>query len=120
MSTVWSEDAAMHIPLPEYPRPQLERRRWHSLNGRWDYSIMPKGGEFEPEGKILVPFAVESSLSGVQRPLLPDEELVYRKDFRLPAGWEGQRILLNFEAVDYECRCFINGIELGGHRGGYL
>jgi len=100
----------------------MRRDRWLNLNGLWDYAITGKGEERIPsrfEGRILVPFPIESALSGVMRPLRPDQRLWYRRSFSIPAGWAEQRILLQFGAVDWHATVFINGRELGGHRGGY-
>ena len=108
------------LPLPEYPRPQFMRKDWLNLNGEYDMAVC-KTGEFPREftEKILVPFAMESKLSGVERHLMPDETLWYRRRFTVPADWSGKRILLHFGAVDYLCEVFINGKKAGGHRGGY-
>jgi beta-galactosidase/beta-glucuronidase len=120
MKTRWQPDDP--IPWTEYPRPQLRRERWLNLNGYWDYAVRP-AGETAPllfDGKILVPFPIESELSGVQRALQPDERLWYRRTFSLPADWEGQCILLHFGAVDFECQLWVNQRLIGSHRGGFL
>jgi beta-galactosidase/beta-glucuronidase len=116
------------IPLSEYPRPQLTRPGWINLNGKWDYTILPASSTHPEtfEGSILVPFAVESLLSGVQRPLLPGQMLWYRRHFADPRPellqnmHTGGRILLHFGAVDYGCDIWVNGFPVGLHRGGYL
>ena len=79
MKTPWSP--ASPIPLPEYPRPQMIRPQWVNLNGLWDYAILPKEHSAPNtfDGKILVPYAVESELSGVKKPLLPEQQLWYRR-----------------------------------------
>jgi beta-galactosidase/beta-glucuronidase len=120
MRTPWSPVAP--IPLPEYPRPQMTRPNWVNLNGMWDYAIQPKENSAPQkfDGKILVPYAVESLLSGVQKPLLPEQRLWYRRSFTAPAHKETDRVLLHFGAVDYECHVWVNEKEIGGHRGGYL
>lgn len=122
LMTEWAEKIDPENVLPRYPRPQLCRDEWFNLNGLWDYAITEKdaSGPAAFEGKILVPFAIETPLSGVMRALSPDERLWYRRVFKLPPEWRGRRVLLNFEAVDWECTCFINGRAAGEHRGGYL
>ena len=120
--TRWSREVGPTNALPEYPRPQMQRDSWLNLNGLWDYKVTGKLEESRPEsyeGKILVPFPFESALSGVMRPLKPDQRLWYRRAFVVPKDWEGQRILLHFGAVDWQTTLYVNGKELGGHRGGY-
>ena len=120
--TPWAGEVDPSCPLPEYPRPQMARRQWQNLNGLWDYAVTPRECESVTsfEGQILVPFAIESALSGVQRPLLPEERLWYRRLFTVPAEWSGQRVLLHFGAVDYETTVWVNGTPVGQHTGGYL
>ncbi len=119
--TKWAKDVSPDNVWPQYPRPILKRQDWETLNGLWDYTIRDK--ESLPpkrfEGKILVPFAVESPLSGVKRIVGPDKRLWYRRYFYIPESWRERRILLHFEAVDWETRVWINGDEVGVHRGGY-
>jgi len=113
---------AAPIPLPEYPRPQQTRPQWLNLNGWWQCAIIP-ATQSEPDSypdKILVPYPVESTLSGVTRPLLPDQRLWYRRTFSIPESWEDRPVLLHFGAVDYECDVLLNGTQLGSHQGGYL
>ncbi|MDO4417310.1 MAG: glycoside hydrolase family 2 TIM barrel-domain containing protein [Eubacteriales bacterium] len=124
LCTVWSskaKDGPDAVPLPEYPRPQMERDNWTCLNGWWKYAIWQ--GEKMPEetdGEILVPFSPEARRSGVNRVLQPGETLWYLRELEgleVPAG---QRLLLHFGAVDERCRVFWNGREVGVHRNGYL
>ena len=118
--TPWASQVDPQNPLPEYPRPQLERVAWQSLNGLWDYAIGPKEGEQPaPEGKILVPFAVESALSGVGRHITADDALWYSTRFSIPKKWKGQEIWLNFQAVDWSTEVWLNGQRVGSHTGGY-
>jgi len=121
LATRWARDVDPKHPRGEYPRPTMVRQRWQSLNGLWEYAITAQG---EPapakfEGSILVPFPIESSLSGVGRPLHANECLWYRREFEVPSSWASQRVLLNFGAVDWHAEVFLNGIELGHHTGGY-
>ncbi len=121
LRTPWTP--AEPCPLPEYPRPQLTRPQWVNLNGWWEYAVLPKENPAPSkyDGNILVPYAIESLLSGVQRPLLPDQRLWYRRTFQQSRpGTNGKRVLLHFGAVDYACEVWVNGTLLGNHRGGYL
>ena len=121
IKTIWAEKVDPANPLPEYPRPGMERARWQNLNGLWDYAILPKGSAIPSafDGKILVPFAVESSLSGVQKSVGENNELWYSRLFSIPADWKSNHILLNFGAVDWKADVWINGIQIGTHQGGY-
>lgn len=121
MKTPWAELVDPANVLPEYPRPLLERQVWLNLNGEWDYAILDKGMA-EPaqfDGKILVPFAVESSLSGVQKDVNEKQELWYKRTFTIPASWKGKNVMLNFGAVDWFAEVFVNDIMIGSHKGGY-
>jgi hypothetical protein len=118
--TRWAKDVRPENPLPEYPRPQLVRDEWMNLNGLWQLGF-GKSGEAPPVGKaldqpILVPFPVESALSGVMRHA---DRLWYRRTFATPQAWAGRRTLLHFDAVDWEATVWVNGQELGTHQGGY-
>ncbi|MDE7220823.1 MAG: MFS transporter [Oscillospiraceae bacterium] len=120
--TPWGEKLDRDDPLPEYPRPQLRRDSFFSLNGRWQYAIRRRK-EQEPaafDGEIIVPFSPECLLSGVQRTVMPEDRLWYKRTFALPAGFRKDRVLLHFGAVDQSCQVFVNGKDVGGHEGGYL
>ena len=121
IKTKWAEQINPKNVLPEYPRPQLERTDWVNLNGEWEYAIKPKG-EVEPksfDGNILVPFAVESCLWGVQKEVGDMNELWYKRTFSVPANWKNKDIVLNFGAVDWKADVFINDILIGSHQGGF-
>ncbi len=120
IKTEWAENIDPSNVWVEYPRPQMVRDCWLNLNGLWDYAITPAEAEtFEPEGSILVPFAVESSLSGVGRRLADNEALWYERTFRVPADWKGSNVLLHFDAVDWQAEVWVNGNRVGCHQGGY-
>ncbi|MDU1905527.1 MAG: glycoside hydrolase family 2 TIM barrel-domain containing protein [Dysgonomonas sp.] len=121
IKTKWAETIDPQNVLPEYPRPIMERNDWTNLNGLWDYAVLPVGAP-EPgsySGKILVPFAIESSLSGIQQELGKEKELWYKRSFSIPSGWNGKNILLHFGAVDWKADVFVNDIQVGTHTGGY-
>ncbi|KAA2238874.1 beta-galactosidase [Chitinophaga agrisoli] len=120
LKTKWAAGVSKGTPLPEYPRPQLQRATWLNLNGSWQYSIYPKSqqpGNYA--GNILVPYAVESALSGVQKTVGKDSMLSYKRSFTLPSNYKNKRILLHFGAVDWQTTVFINGRQAGTHEGGY-
>lgn len=121
LATSWAAEVSPSNALPEYPRPQLVRPDWTNLNGLWDYAVRPLMNR-EPsqfDGQILVPFPIESSLSGVGRRFDENSTLWYRRTVTLPASWKGRRVRLQFGAVDWHCRVFVNGRLVGAHRGGY-
>src|SRR3954462_1373858 len=121
LMTRWAKDVSPDKVLPEYPRPQMVRKDWQNLNGLWDYAIRPKD-EPQPQkwdGKILVPFAVESALSGVMKDVGPDKRLWYRRTFSVPEAWDGKPVLLHFGAADWDATVSLNGKQVGAHRGGY-
>ncbi len=121
IKTSWGESIDPENVLPEYPRPIMERGEWMNLNGLWQYAIIEKGAALPEafEGDILVPFAVESSLSGVGRRIHDRQELVYQRDFTIPSGWKGKRVLLHFGAVDWKADIWVNDIKVGSHTGGF-
>jgi len=121
ITTRWAKDVSPDNVHVEYPRPQMVRKDWLNLNGLWEYAITSKNAG-QPkvfDGKILVPFAAESALSGVAKAVSPDERLWYRRKFTVPESWTARRIMLNFGAVDFHAIVRINGIKVGEHRGGY-
>jgi len=127
VQTRWAKEVGPDNALREYPRPQMTRPGWTNLNGLWDYAITkkepPVGGQAQPptrwDGKILVPFPIESALSGIKKALLPDENLWYKRTFKGPRLKSGERVLLHFGAVDWQTTVYINGKEAGTHTGGY-
>ncbi len=119
--TSWGENLDPDKVWQEYPRPIMERPQWQNLNGLWQYAIVPVG-QAEPEtfqGEILVPFCAESALSGVGKEVGDKNELWYKRSFTIPAAWKGQRVMLNFGAVDWKCDVWVNGTLVGGHTGGF-
>ena len=121
IKTRWGINLDAKKVWEEYPRPQLERKEWMNLNGPWKYSIK-NIEDLDPDqndGYILVPFPLESSLSGVMKNLTSNEVIYYEKTVKIPKEWEGKHILLNFGAVDWKCEVFVNRIKVGEHTGGY-
>jgi len=119
--TRWAKSVSPRSVHPKYPRPQMVRRNWLNLNGLWEYAIGAKD-EKKPEifdGQILVPFPVESALSGVGKAVGEKRRLWYRRTFEVPGEWSQQRVLLHFGAVDWETVVWVNGKKVGSHRGGY-
>ncbi len=120
LMTKWMADLNTKTPLPEYPRPQLVRKEWINLNGLWEFESGSEG-DVAPVGKvlkrkILVPFPVESALSGVME---HHDRLWYRHIFSIPKKWNRRHIIMHFGAIDWESEIFINGKSLGIHQGGY-
>ena len=117
MLTEWGAKITPESAWREYPRPTFVRGNWTNLNGLWNYAITPLGAESPPEawsGEILVPFAIESALSGVKKRVTPAEALWYRRSISPPAATDGHRTLLNFEAVDYQVQR--RGLRQRAHR----
>jgi len=123
LSTPWTDQVGPANALPDYPRPQLTRPRWQNLNGVWQFAPAT-AGETPPIGqdlaeRILVPYPVESALSGIMR---HEERMWYRRTFTVPENWQagkGDRLLLHFGAVDYQATVYVNGVQVVHHRGGY-
>ena len=123
MLTRWGRDLDPERVLPEHPRPQLVRENWQNLNGLWDFAIVPKAQQENIprtfQGKILVPYAIESALSGVGRTVGKDSVLWYSTSISVPAKLRRQNVLLHFGAVDWQAEVYINGKKAGTHEGGY-
>lgn len=121
IQTKWAAQININNVLPEYPRPIMERKEWINLNGLWDFAIAPvgKAGSQLYNGKILVPFAIESGLSGVGKKLGKENELWYHREFSIPKKWSGHKVLLHFGAVDWKADVWVNDIKVGQHTGGY-
>jgi len=121
LMTRWADEVSPEtVKARPYPRPQMKRSRWKTLNGLWEYALVPEGEEVASfEGDILVPFPVESPLSGVKRTVEPDQEVVYQRTFAVPSEWNSDRLLMHFGAVDWRAIVHVNGQEVGQHEGGY-
>jgi len=121
LMTRWAKGVSPETAHREYPRPQMVRSDWLNLNGLWDYAIRPdkaaRPAKFD--GEILVPFAVESALSGVGKRVGAGKRLWYRRTFDVPPGWAPRRVLLHFGAVDWDATVWVNGKAVGSHKGGY-
>ncbi|TDD59293.1 beta-galactosidase [Kribbella antibiotica] len=120
LTTPWTNQVSVTNPLPEYPRPQLTRTEWQSLNGTWQFAPTsnlnnpPIGGTLAEE--VLVPYPIESALSGIMR---HENRMYYKRNFTVPAGWSGRHVQLNFGAVMWQSKVWVNGVLLGTHEGGY-
>jgi beta-galactosidase/beta-glucuronidase len=121
MMTRWAKDVTPDRVLPEYPRPQMVRKDWQNLNGLWDYAVADLAAAQPAQfgGKILVPFCIESALSGVKQPLTAEQRLWYRRTFAVHDLAGGKRLLLHFGAVDWDAKVLVNGKQVGEHKGGY-
>ena len=119
--TRWTADVSPDNALPEYPRPQMVRPNWTNLNGLWDYAITEKDVALPEkfDGKILVPYPVESALSGVKREFTAKDRLWYHRSLTAPDLSGGKRLLLHFGAVDHDAVVWVNGRQIGTHQGGY-
>ena len=121
IQTPWTAEVSPANAHPEYPRPQMVREQWASLNGLWDYAVTaadaPQPKDWD--GQILVPFCIESSLSGVGRRVTAEDALWYSTTFTVPSAWKRQRVMLNFEAVDWAAEVYVNDQLAGRHTGGY-
>ncbi|MCT2584365.1 AbfB domain-containing protein [Actinophytocola gossypii] len=120
LTTPWTSQVSPTNALPEYPRPQLVRADWLNLNGVWEFTGTPNidsppVGQTLPEG-VLVPYPIESALSGIMR---HEDSMFYRRTFTVPSGWDGRRVKLNFGAVTWEARVWVNGVLVGTHTGGF-
>ncbi|MEM9717826.1 MAG: sugar-binding domain-containing protein [Bacteroidota bacterium] len=121
MDTPWSDQVNVNTPWPAYPRPQMVRDQWINLNGTWNYAITENTASMPQsyEGDILVPFSVESELSGVKRLVGSEQILWYKKEIEIPSSGPEDRWLLHFGAVDWDATIFLNGKKIGSHKGGY-
>ena len=119
--TRWAKEVTPDKVLPEYPRPQMVREQWQNLNGLWDYAVTPLADPQPAQfsGKIMVPFCIESALSGVKQALTPEQRLWYRRSFSAPTLTDGKRLLLHFGAVDWQTKVILNGKPVAEHTGGY-
>lgn len=121
LMTRWADEVSPETVTDRpYPRPQMKRSQWQTLNGLWQYAIVDRGRDVSAfEGDILVPFSVESALSGVGTRVTPEQELVYHRTFTVPSDWADDRILLHVGAADWRAEVLVNGQVVGQHRGGY-
>jgi len=119
--TKWADEVSPENVWNVYPRPIMERDEWQNLNGLWNYSIseIKSTAPAKYDGEILVPFAIESDLSGVGKTPGPDNVIWYNRSFSVPSSWKGQDVMLNFGAVDWACDVWVNDFKVGSHKGGY-
>ncbi len=116
----WADEVSPENALPEYPRPMMEREHWQNLNGLWDFKMTGKDtdhGEYDQQ--ILVPYPVESALSGIGETVGADNRVWYRRTFQVENPHENGRVLLHFGASDWETDAWVNGEYIGKHQGGY-
>src|SRR5271168_530348 len=120
LMTPWASMVDTNAPLPEYPRPQMVRTNWMNLNGIWQFQAgatndpVPTGQNLSSQ--ILVPYPMESAISGVMQ---YNQFSWYRRTFTVPAAWSGKKIILHLDAVDWQATVYVNGQEIGIHKGGY-
>ena len=119
--TEWGENLDPSNVHQEYPRPQMVREDWINLNGMWNYAVTSADVQDSEcaDGKILVPFSIESALSGVGRRVTGEDALWYEREIVVPARWKGKRVMLNFGAVDWHAQVYVDGEFAGEHKGGY-
>lgn len=121
IKTRWSDSVTPENVWKSYPRPQLKRELWQNLNGLWQFTVtdsVVSRDNVTYDGEILVPFAVESSLSGVKKSIRPEDRLWYRREFSVTDEMRGKNLILHFGAVDYSCDLWVNGKYVGSHVGG--
>ena len=120
LMSIFAKDVDPSNVWGEYPRPQMERKDWQCLNGIWNFQPLFTEKEGMPEDvynfEILVPYPVESALSGIMKDY---RRFAYKRTFTVPEAWKERRLLIHFEAVDCECEVFVNGQSVGTHAGGY-
>lgn len=123
IKTPWADQVNPQQPLNAYPRPLLTRSEWQNLNGLWQYAIAGEN-DLMPEqfdGQILVPFPIESSLSGVMKSVNQGDVLWYKRTFSVPSAWDGKDVLLHFGAVDHEATVYVNDRQVDHfHCGDFL
>ena len=120
LDTPYAEKLERNAPWSDYPRPQLVRDSYLSLNGEWDFGTSKSADNPVFSNKILVPFPPESKLSGLETEICADDFMHYKRTFILPESFVCDRVILHFGAVDTLCRVYLNGVEVIKHEGGYL